>query len=197
MNLVKMFDMQKTLDDHIMKEHPELKGQNNLEWKLLALSVEVGECANEWRGFKKWSKDQEPRVNVIHRDPQGQCEDVVTNPLLEEYVDGLHFIFSIGLEEYEYYDVQLPIAKWKLDTTSITYPTITKQFNKVLNEIGILEDAANDHELHEASEVEDSYENLVRMYIGLGEMLGFTWEQIEQAYMDKNAINHERQNNGY
>lgn len=31
----------------------------------------------------------------------------------------------------------------------------------------------------------------------LGERLGFKWEQIEAAYMDKNAVNHQRQQEGY
>ncbi|WP_199427089.1 dUTP diphosphatase, partial [Thermaerobacillus caldiproteolyticus] len=26
---------------------------------------------------------------------------------------------------------------------------------------------------------------------------GFTWEQIEEAYMKKNAVNHQRQESGY
>ncbi|GGA31310.1 hypothetical protein GCM10011384_20990 [Psychrobacillus lasiicapitis] len=30
---------------------PELRGQNNPDWKILVLQVELGECANEWRGF--------------------------------------------------------------------------------------------------------------------------------------------------
>lgn len=34
-------------------------------------------------------------------------------------------------------------------------------------------------------------------FILLGEMLGFTWSQIEQGYYDKNQINIERQNAGY
>ena len=38
---------------------------------------------------------------------------------------------------------------------------------------------------------------LVDLFIGLGEMLGFTREQIETAYLDKNKINHQRQENGY
>lgn len=37
----------------------------------------------------------------------------------------------------------------------------------------------------------------LELYIGLGEMLGFTWDQIEEAYYAKNKVNHERQNTGY
>jgi dimeric dUTPase (all-alpha-NTP-PPase superfamily) len=34
-------------------------------------------------------------------------------------------------------------------------------------------------------------------FFGLGEMLGFTWDEIEQAYFAKNKINHVRQETGY
>ena len=66
MNLKNLFETQAALDEHIMQEHPELRGQNNLDWKLLALQVELGKCANKWRGFKKWSKDQKPRTKIEH-----------------------------------------------------------------------------------------------------------------------------------
>src|SRR5690606_25251306 len=88
--------------------------------KILALQVELGELANEWRGFKFWSKDQEPRTKVKKvcetcggeryilisesfgfdkcSDCDGKGDFGETNPLLEEYVDCLHFILSIGLE---------------------------------------------------------------------------------------------------
>lgn len=195
MNLSKLFETQKVLRDRIGYEGPD-----RFEKLVLALQVEIGECANEWRGFKFWSKDQEPRT--INDVDYYKCEECFLNsryknPLLEEYVDGLHFVLELGLEEYEDHDVKLPIAKWNLDTNLIKYPTISKQFNKLFNEVGILEDAVTDHEFYDASDVEDAFENLLRMYIGLGEMLGFTWEQIEQAYYAKNQVNHERQNSGY
>jgi dimeric dUTPase (all-alpha-NTP-PPase superfamily) len=38
---------------------------------------------------------------------------------------------------------------------------------------------------------------LFAAYLNLGEMLGFTEEQIEQAYFEKNKINHQRQEVGY
>jgi dimeric dUTPase (all-alpha-NTP-PPase superfamily) len=75
--------LQSELDSHIMDEHPELKGQDNSDWKVLALLVELGECANEWRGFKKWSKDQDPRLKIVIKEPQGQCADLIKYPLLK------------------------------------------------------------------------------------------------------------------
>jgi dimeric dUTPase (all-alpha-NTP-PPase superfamily) len=41
------------------------------------------------------------------------------------------------------------------------------------------------------------YHELLASFIVLGEMLGFTWEQIEKAYLRKNAVNHQRQESGY
>jgi dimeric dUTPase (all-alpha-NTP-PPase superfamily) len=41
------------------------------------------------------------------------------------------------------------------------------------------------------------YEFLLLRFIHLGEMLGFTWEEVEEAYLRKNAVNHQRQNSGY
>lgn len=216
MNLAKLFETQKALRDRIGYEGPD-----RLEKLILALLVEVGECANEWRGFKFWSKNQKPRVTDHCRNCSGRGEgyfsgeyhtgDIETcieckgtgiaknkNPLLEEYVDGLHFILEIGLENYDHHDTRLPIAvKRSLDSNLIKYPSVSKQFNKIFNEIGILEDAVTDHEFFDASDVEDAYINVLRMYIGLGEMLGYTWEQIERAYYDKNQVNHVRQDSGY
>ncbi|KFZ32146.1 dUTPase, partial [Anoxybacillus flavithermus] len=42
-----------------------------------------------------------------------------------------------------------------------------------------------------------AYIDMFGKFLGLGEMLGFTWEQVEEAYMKKNAENHSRQERGY
>src|SRR5699024_1796882 len=119
MNLSKLFSIQEQLDKRIVEEHV-LQGQDLLAEKILALQVELGELANEWRWFKFWSADKEPRTEVstgicLHCSGTGNefyddetmewedcpyCEDgeIVKNPLLEEYVDCFHFILSIGLE---------------------------------------------------------------------------------------------------
>lgn len=201
MNLTKLFETQAKLDEHIIQEHPELRGQNNLDWKLLALQVELGECANEWRGFKKWSKDQEPRT-VIYEDckscdaegsisyrgngsewlPCNDCEGsgaiLAGNPLLEEYVDCLHFILSIGIEKgWSYEKVPVPIID----------ESITIQFNELYLTINYFY----------VNQVMSMYERLLSIYLSLGFSLGFTWEQVEDAYYAKNKVNHERQNAGY
>src|SRR5690606_30411184 len=81
MNLDKMFERQRELDAKIVKEHG-LEGQDLVNHKVLAFQVELAELCNEWRGFKIWSRDREPR----------------REKMLEEYADALHFLLSVGLE---------------------------------------------------------------------------------------------------
>ncbi|ALA68968.1 dUTPase [Geobacillus stearothermophilus 10] len=182
MELRELFEVQGELDAHIEKIHPRKEGEKRLEEKILALQTELGEIANEWRQFKFWSNDREPR----------------TERLLEEYVDGFHFVLSIGLEESKRYGQSVPIRLGLPDElTSICYETTIQQFNYLFSEIGRLYDSVTLHEVAADTEVEEAYENIIRMFIGLGEKLGFTEKEIAEAYMRKNMINHERQKNGY
>src|SRR5699024_3370870 len=45
--------------------------------------------------------------------------------------------------------------------------------------------------------MKDYFSQIFKHLLKIGELLGFGWDQIEQAYLDKNKINHERQKNGY
>jgi dimeric dUTPase (all-alpha-NTP-PPase superfamily) len=206
MNLSKLFELQRQLDEHIMNEHPELRGKDNLQWKVLALQVELGELANEWRGFKKWSHDQEPRTKVkipcrwcsgegegyfCGNEYTGQkeqciyCEGTgverVKNPLLEEYVDCLHFVLSIGLDiEVSDEDIEIALEIKENQTSQSTFD----QFVLVMHWANSMHD-------------DNYYHELLASFTVLGEMLGFTWEQIEEAYMKKNKKNHQRQDEGY
>jgi len=177
MNLQKLFEVQAGLDYHITKEHPVKEGEDRLSKKILALQVELGELANEWRGFKFWSNDQKPRREKIHYSIAG-IPLRKSDPLLEEYVDCLHFLLSIGLEsEIGTFtgDELMPI---KMGTIEIQFITIFKATVTFLEDISY-------------------YQEMWELFLGLGEMLGFSWEEVEQAYMEKNRINHQRQLNHY
>lgn len=170
MNLTELFKEQQLLRDKIGYNEPD-----RFEKLILALLVELGECANCWRGFKFWSKRQEPLKEIVLNSPSGGTKTVY--PLLEEYVDGLHFVLELGIEK-GFMPRPIPYSK----ETSITNSFIT-----------VMEFAT----LFELSPTSQRYNLLFTRFIELGEILGFTWEQIEQAYMEKNAINHERQEQGY
>lgn len=215
MNLSKLFELQRQLDEHIEREHPPKDGENRLVKKILALQVELGELANEWRGFKYWSHDQEPRtwypnekdickycegepIFIENGKIVGQCEKCdgcgvhFHNPLLEEYVDCLHFILSVGLELKEIFGFE-PIVNFKnLDHSN----DITRQFNEVFSSTSSLHMSLVD-EFYDNEDRQGIYEEMFEQFIHLGKTLGFTWEQIEESYFEKNRINHERQATGY
>lgn len=185
MNLSKLFEAQKKLGKVGLFNY---QGEDRFNKLILALLVELGECANEWRGFKFWSKDQEPRTNepfhsVSFEILTGESFPDVKyrNLLLEEYVDGLHFVLEIGIEHEFDEEVQY------LEVTPLKLDDIVYQFTELMRADWYMYDLGGGGYYHEGLE----------LYLGLGEMLGFTWEQIEQAYFEKNAINLIRQENGY
>lgn len=183
MNLQKLFETQRELDKQIVEKH-NLHGKDLLDKKILALQVELGELANEWRGFKFWSNDQKPRTreyltNYTEQDSFLGPGAVWKNPLLEEYVDCLHFILSIGNDKkYNIYE----------------YEPLKGRPQKVISCFRMMFNAIVD--INHVNTV-SNYNFLMGTFLRLGEMLGFTWEQIEQAYYDKNKINHARQEQGY
>ncbi|MBT9285884.1 MULTISPECIES: dUTP diphosphatase [Bacillus] len=218
MNLQKMFEIQKVLDDRIIKEKG-LEGQDLLPNLILALQVELAECANEWRGFKHWSNDREPRTKIEHfcptcdgtgdenhdinlqyleeghaTEPYSECQDCngsgkigESNPLLEEYVDCLHFILSIGNK--------LGLnSKKTISSIHLSYLSSTIGFNTERLFSSLMSTA---YRLQVMNGKEAQFLDLCVSFFILGERLGFKWEQIEAAYMDKNAVNHQRQQEGY
>lgn len=161
MNWDKLYAMQDKLDTYIHENH-KLEGRNLFNERYLALLVELGELANETRCFKFWSTKER------------NAEDVV----LAEYVDGIHFLLSIGLaKEFRYAETTINASKL----------SETEQF------IFIYSKAASFKEDPTA----EKYNTLFTAYIQLGRLLGFTEESIQQAYFKKNEINFERQDSGY
>lgn len=162
MDLAKLFDMQKELDDRIALEHLPTEKEDRLNKKIIAFLVEVSEMLNEKRTiFKFWSKKQDDNDKA-----------------LIEFADGLHFLLSIGLELGKRLDYSSPYI--------LDYDFIDAQ---------ILEVYRSASDINRFSY--DQYERVFELYLGLGEMLGFSWEQIEEAYLAKNKVNHMRQDNGY
>lgn len=161
-NLAKLFMMQKELDTKIETQH-QLQQEMLFDRKILALLVEVGELANETRCFKFWSVKPPASIDVI----------------LEEYVDGIHFILSLGLE----IDIEPTIHfENKQDKRNVT-----EQFLYVYQSITLFKDERSI----------SMYKNMFEEYLFLGELLGFSSAQIEKAYVSKNEVNHERQKQGY
>jgi dimeric dUTPase (all-alpha-NTP-PPase superfamily) len=173
LNLNKLFELQAKLDERIYKEHPPKEGEDRLAKKILALKVELGELANELpEVFKFWSNKKNNYEKA-----------------LEELVDCLHFILSIGLElGMDEIADELDLKKFDFLTSN----TILSCF------IGLSYDIADFYYQRENDDmVPYLYEHILLEFAKLGKMLGFTWDEIEQGYLSKNKINHERQESGY
>lgn len=169
-NLKSLFEMQKALDYRIEQEHPVKEDEDRLSKKTLALQVELGELANELpQIFKFWSNKKNDYKKA-----------------LGEYVDVLHFMLSIGngIKGFDYRTVEKFMVFG-------TYPNRreTLVFQKLFSETSQM---ANDKE-----NALGYYLNAFQWLLELGYMLGFTWEQIEIAYIKKNEVNHVRQTNKY
>lgn len=201
--------MQRKLDERIVNEKG-LEGKDLFQDTVMALLVELGELANEGRWFKYWSDDRKPRTNedVICNVCKGTGEDsdvyyerftcrscggngIISsrNPLLEEYVDCLHFFLSIAIQKGWEEALQDQVTK-------VTEGQLT---NEVLEMISSLSKIAVDSKI--------KHDTIIKLFllrkswlyflsIGI-EGFGFTWDQIEQAYIEKNKINHERLDSGY
>lgn len=132
------------------------------------------------------------------------CEgyDNDKNPLLEEYVDSLHFFLSLAIQKgwekqlYVYEEAILDLQEEGFDGgLSGVYLEMIYYLNKSYMEN------------NKDEKIEKSFNKTVQefnfntawfLFIAIG-LIGFdfSWEQIFQAYLDKNKVNHERQENGY
>ncbi len=161
MNWHILFEKQQQLDQYIQGKHG-LEQENLIPRKMLALQVELGELANETRCFKFWSLKPAAPKDVI----------------LEEYVDGLHFLMSLGLD-LDYVFDHLEPGKVRED--------LCQQFQSVYGLVSEFEQALTD----------ENYRRLFAGFLALGLRLDLTEEEVMAAYWEKNSVNHQRQDQGY
>lgn len=173
MDLTKLFEMQKVLDERIVKEKG-LEGQSLLPKKFLALRTELGEFANELpEVFKFWSNKKNDYKKA-----------------LVEYVDCLHFILSIGLE--------IGVSVEKLEVATREFGSVVKDGAHQINDVFLnISDVGINIQLNRLDAALSEYEDLFLRFLLLGTEFGFDWEQVEDGYYAKNTINHSRQENNY
>lgn len=161
MELHQLFYIQSQLDKKIALNH-NLENKDLTSSKTLALLVELGELANETRCFKFWSI----------KGPS------LKEKILEEYVDCLHFILSMGLDN-GYIIAHLDVQPRETE--------LTEQFQEVFAKTLAFREKGS----------QDSYVVLFEDFLSLGYALGFKKEDVFNSYLMKNEINHQRQAEGY
>lgn len=161
MNLQELFHMQRELDNYIQSnrqvEEPIFRK------KVLALQVELSELANETRCFKFWST----------KGPSSK------ETLLEEYVDCIHFLLSLGIEKN--FD---SLEAWP---SPLEEQGLTELFLAAHAKVG---------QFSEQAEFE-SYKTLWQTFGAIATALGFSYAEVLQAYVQKNETNYKRQQEGY
>ncbi len=161
MNLQPLFHMQRELDGFIQSskniEEPVFRK------KVLALQVELAELANETRCFKFWSA----------KGPSDK------ETLLEEYVDCIHFILSLGIEK----DLD-SLAEWPEPSAE---QELTELFLAAHKGVTEFSENASAH----------NYRTLWQLFGSVAGGLGFSYKEVLDAYIAKNEINYKRQQEGY
>lgn len=158
-----LYEIQDTLDKRIFEKHEVTREETTIR-RLLALLVEISELANETRCFKFWSEKGASEKKVV----------------LEEYVDGIHFLLSLGIDLKCTPD---QIASETLDEHS----DLTELFITVYEKCCLLRNYF----------CEEMYLEAFEKYLEIAEVLGFTNEDITKAYLAKNEENHHRQDTNY
>jgi len=161
MNIQPLFAMQKSLDTYIQSEK-NISHDVFLE-KGLALLIELAELANETRCFKFWSE-------------KGPSEKTI---LLEEYVDSIHFLLSLGIE-MKFDDLENWPSNHLDQSLTLLFLHTQSSINQFLMEPKM-----------------DKYEDVWSWYGAIATHLGFSHSEVVQAYIEKNEKNYERQRTGY
>ncbi|RUO86671.1 dUTP diphosphatase [Spiroplasma endosymbiont of Megaselia nigra] len=160
-----LLENQKKLDKHILTKF-NLNDNETFEKRILAFLVELAEFINEQRDFKYWSVKP------------ASAKDI----LLEEYIDGIHFLISIGnsltvdFKTYQYHNEycqeNINLTKLYLDCFAVAKELIKNQTSEV-------------------------YFKVLNQYLIIAEQLKFTEDDLLTAYNKKNKINFTRQENNY
>lgn len=174
-NITELFEMQRELDKKI-----GYKGNDKLDMLFRALMVEIGEAWNETRAFKMWSTGF------------GTPKD----GLLEELVDGFHFLMNIVIELDRHtlkrrlvsgFSEQYIMKKNVLN--------INKLFEWYLEDILCAKRAWCQY--RNLSVTLNHLHKAFGIFFRLCYLYGYKFEDIVRSYKKKNEENFERQASGY
>lgn len=194
MNFKKLQEMQRALDDAILKEKHEMTAEERFEKTCVALSVEIAELANTAEHFKFWKenkgkieKDRFVKVGLLPGENIFLLHDTISGSVVsvkqaheltiaEEASDCLHFILSLANQ-----------LGWSL---TIDHNPTKKLDNRYL----LLQKLIDDIDFQRSGcEVQVFMDN----FMGYISRLGIDTQELEQAYYDKNEINYQRLREGY
>lgn len=160
-DLTELFKKQAELDETIAINH-NISYATTRNKRTLSLLVELGEFANATRCFKYWSnKPSESQERV-----------------LDEYVDGLHFFLSLGVD----------------------INTAKKQYNRTKHMDNLTDQILLTYKLvSEFYKKQDdkSYQKAFQAFLNIVPLLNVRFQTIIKAYYKKLEVNYHRQETNY
>jgi dimeric dUTPase (all-alpha-NTP-PPase superfamily) len=168
MNLTKVYEMQRELDQAIekvlvkeKKGHFSLSDELVVENRKYAFQVELMEFANEVGFFKYWKRSHKMNIEKA----------------LEEFVDCIHFLVSLAITR-----------KWNLFITEVEAVNFWEEcpideLFYMLRENGL--------------DSSGKYIQAFQVLLGIARKLGWSDDDILASYIFKNSINRDRLARGY
>lgn len=174
-DISELMEMQRELDKRI-----GYKGNDKLDMLFRALLVEIGEAWNKTRAFKMWS------VGF------GTSKD----GLLEELVDGFHFLMNIVIE-LDRYTLKRRIAATFREQYIMkkNILSVNMLFEWYMQDILTAKRAWCQY--RDLNVTLTHLRKAFGIFFRLCYLYGYTYEDIVHAYKEKNKENFERQDNGY
>ncbi|AKX33890.1 dUTP diphosphatase [Spiroplasma litorale] len=162
-DLLYLSKKQEELDEYIMTSKKLSLNEEIDNNKIIALIVEISEFINECRAFKYWSNKPSSDKSIV----------------LEEFVDSLHFIISIGN------DIVFNFSNYKYnawDKKDINYWSI-EMYKSIMSFQGF-----RSHK---------NYSSLLNTFMNCMNILDFSSDDVLNSYNKKNETNFKRQDNNY
>lgn len=193
----KLAQEQRKLNNYINKKKNVPEDADLYEEKKIALLVELGELANELQFFKYWKENPKAKVygdcpvckgrgHVAYGGLSLECTacigtgvDESESPVLDEYVDVVHFMLTITTDIMDDESMKQMFE----NVQPMHFPKITDHFGAMYYEI--------------SNGIGSRIMLVWRYVLGLAVLLEFTDEMIEAAYYKKNKENYRRQDNNY
>ena len=161
LDLTELFKKQAELDQTIAENH-NISYATTRNKRTLSLLVELGEFANATRCFKYWSNK-----------PSESLERV-----LDEYVDGLHFFLSLGVD---------------IKTSKKEYNR-TKHMDNLTDQILLTYKLVS--EFYKKQD-DKSYQKAFQAFLNIIPLLKVRNQTIVNAYYKKLEVNYHRQETNY
>jgi len=163
MQLNQLFKIQEIMESNIKKNSlldEDVLGKENLfDLRFLALQVKVGELANLTKCYKYTTVK----------------ENVPKDKLMFRFVDAMKFVLSIG-NMYEFNIINIDAV----NSTS-QEESLIKVFSLIYDDIAELKGTVNRNNYVDSV---NCYIRLFSRFVNLGKLLGFTFEEVYEYYLE-------------